>query len=72
MLSSMKTLLNPDQLRAALKDRVLSVVADRTGLHPSTLYRLANGEQPSLHTVEVLSEYLQRPASSTTKDITNG
>jgi len=70
MLSSMKTLLTPDQLRAALKDRVLSVVAERTGLHASTLYRLADGERPSLHTVEVLSEYLQRPAAKA--EATNG
>lgn len=65
-------LLTPDQIRAALSDRILSVVAERTGLHSSTLYRIADGDRPSLHTLEVLSAYLQRPIGETIEAVDNG
>jgi len=71
-MSSMKPLLTPDQVRQALSDRVLSVVAERTGLHKSTIYRLADGERPSLETLEALSEYLQRPIAGTVEVVDNG
>jgi len=48
-----------DQIRAALSDRNLSTVADRTGLSADTLYRIINGEGTPLHaTLVVLSIYL--------------
>lgn len=57
-MSSMKPLMTPDQVRKSLEDRNLTIVADRTGLHVSTLYRLRDGEPCSLRTLQVLSEYL--------------
>lgn len=65
----MKQLMTPDQVRQALTDRNLTIVAERTKLHASTLYRLRDGEPCSLRTLEVLSEYLQAPAS---KAVRNG
>lgn len=68
----MKTLFTPDQVRHALSDRNLSVVAERTGLHASTLYRLMDGDRPSLQTLETLSAYLQRPVSDVIEVVDNG
>lgn len=65
-------LLTPDQIRQALTDRILSVVAERTGLHASTLYRIADGDRPSLHTLETLSAYLQRPITEVIEAVDNG
>jgi DNA-binding phage protein len=54
-----KKTMTPDQIRAALSDRNLSTVAERTGLSADTLYRIANGEGTPTHaTLVVLSIYL--------------
>jgi len=49
-----------DDIRSALKDRVILVVAERTGLHRETLYNLTNGRQKgmNLDTYTKLVEYL--------------
>ena len=38
-----------EDIRAALKDRVVSVVAERTGLHKETLYNLTNKRQKGMN-----------------------
>jgi len=50
-----------DEIRTALKDRRLSVVAEKTGLHYNTLYSLMRGENPDprLSTMQTLSDYLE-------------
>lgn len=53
------------EMRAALKDRNLLKVAEATGLHPATLYRLANGKvKPHRGTLRMLADYLQQSAPS--------
>jgi len=53
------TALSVDQIREALADRNLSVVADRTGLSTDTLYRLVAGNTTPTHaTLVVLTTYL--------------
>ena len=49
-----------EDVRDALKDRVITVVAERTGLHRETLYNLTNGRQKgmNLDTYTKLVEYL--------------
>ena len=55
-------LLSLEQIRKALEDRRLRVVARETGLHYQTLYRIVNDEtkDPVLSTVKLLSDYLTR------------
>lgn len=50
-----------DQIRLALADRKLTVVAEKTGLHYNTLYSLMRGENPDprLSTIKTLSDYLE-------------
>jgi len=48
-----------DQIRHALKDRNLTVVAKAVGLNKHTLYRLMTGTvNPSPHTVQIVHAYL--------------
>lgn len=51
-----------EQIREALRDRTITVVARATGLHENTIYRIASGQNtnPSLRTLTILSEYLSR------------
>jgi DNA-binding phage protein len=55
-------LLSLEQIKKALEDRRLRVVARETGLHYQTLYRIVNDEtkDPVLSTVKLLSDYLTR------------
>jgi hypothetical protein len=55
-------LLSLEQIRAALADRKISAVAAATGLHANTLHQLKKGLNlnPSLRTVTILSDYLNR------------
>lgn len=56
--------MTADQIRAALRDRNLKVVAEATGLSPGTLYRLVRGaKRPHRATLAVLEAYLTRPAN---------
>jgi hypothetical protein len=49
-----------DDIRKALEDRQLLVVAERTGLHSNTLYKIMNYPQKSisLETYQKLVDYL--------------
>lgn len=65
-------MLDLEQIRSKLKDRRITAVAEATGLHQATVYRVVWGEQvPSYETVKVLSDYLLgegRFASAKAKD----
>ena len=52
-----------EEIRAALKDRNLTIVSEFTGLNPHTIYRLVNGKvRPNQSTMNLLSLYLQGQA----------
>ena len=53
--------LDLEAIRERLEDRNLTVVAERTGLHYNTVWKIATGValNPSLNTVKALSEYLR-------------
>jgi DNA-binding phage protein len=54
-----KKTLTLEQVRAALSDRNLKTVAERTGLAADTLYRIMHGHgEPTHATLVVLSIYL--------------
>lgn len=48
-----------EEIRQALNDRKLTAVADATGLHYQTVWRVANGSGASYDTIKTLSDYLQ-------------
>ena len=50
-----------NEIRAKLKDRRLTVVAEQTGLHYNTVWRIATGRNsdPSYGVVKRLAEYLE-------------
>lgn len=50
-----------EEVRERLKDRKIRVVAKSIGVHPMTLYRLANNEQydPKASMLEKLTEYFK-------------
>lgn len=51
--------MTEDQIRSALMDRKLSVVAERTKLSVNTLHRIIRGEvKPHRATLAILSLYL--------------
>lgn len=54
-------MLNPEQIKEKLKDRVVSVVAEETGLHPNTVRKLkeGKGKSPEYETVKKLSDYFE-------------
>jgi transcriptional regulator with XRE-family HTH domain len=49
-----------DWIRSALADRRVSIVSERTGLHPNTIARIRDGknENPTLETLNKLATYL--------------
>lgn len=49
-----------EDIRSALADRVISVVAEKTGLHRETLYNIVNKRQEGMNfrTYTLLVEYL--------------
>lgn len=49
-----------DQIRSALDDRILYVVADRTGIHRNTIAKIKNGkiENPTYCVMKKISDYL--------------
>ena len=60
-------MLTLKEIRSALGDRRLDVVAEATGLHPNSIARIRDGknENPRHETIEALSRYLTqtvRPA----------
>lgn len=52
-------MLTIEEIRRALADRKLTAVADATGLHYQTVWRVANGNGASYDTIKALSDYLQ-------------
>jgi transcriptional regulator with XRE-family HTH domain len=54
-------LLSVEEIRRALRDRRLRVVARATGLHYNTLWRLREGRggAPKLEVLEKLTRYLR-------------
>jgi len=58
----MAKLMTPEEITAALEDRVIKVVAERTGLTQVTVWRMRKGETktPKQSTIEILSNYLRQ------------
>jgi DNA-binding Xre family transcriptional regulator len=54
-------MLSPEEIKEKLKDRVVKVVAEETGLHENTVRKMKKGafETPEYETVRRLSEYLE-------------
>lgn len=51
--------MNLQEIRAALKDRVVARVSQATGLNPHTIYRIQHGKtKPNRTTIKILSDYL--------------
>lgn len=50
-----------DEIRHALQDRNLSIVAQKTGLHYQTIWRIARGARPDFtyDTIRRVSEYIE-------------
>jgi len=59
-------MLTLELIRAQLQDRRLTVIAERTGLHPNTLRDIRNNEgcNPSHRVLAALSEYIKSSAQS--------
>ena len=52
-----------EQIKKRLADANLKRVAENSGVHPATVYRLMEGEsKPLYETVKALSDYLTRQA----------
>ncbi len=54
-------MLTPEEIQEQMKDRLPKVVAEKTGLHFNTVYKLKNGtaKAPSYETMKIISDYLQ-------------
>ena len=49
-----------NQVRYALRDRIIAKVAEETGLNPHTIYRIKQGKtNPNKSTLKLLSNYLK-------------
>lgn len=59
-------MLTLELIRAQLQDRRLTVIAERTGLHPNTLRDIRNNEgcNPSHRVLSALSEYIKNSAQA--------
>ena len=59
-------MLTLEQIRDQLQDRRLTIVAERTKLHPNTLRDIRNNPQcnPSHRVLSALSEYLTSSAQA--------
>ena len=53
-----------DQIREALDDRILYVVAERTGIHRNTISAIKSGkiENPTYYVLKKISDYLSGQA----------
>ena len=56
-----RTMMDLQQIRDALADRRLDIVAKATGLHPNSVGRIRDGRNlnPKASTLEALSRYLE-------------
>ena len=52
-------MLTLDKIKELLKDCNLSAVAQSIQVHPNTLYRLMDGQEPKYTTVKTLSDYFE-------------
>ena len=53
-------IMNLDQVRHALRDRIIAKVAEATGLNPHTIYRIKqNKTNPNKSTLKLLAHYLE-------------
>lgn len=59
MSATKPKMLTPEQAREKLKDRKLSYVAEKCGSTYMSLNRLMKGKNPSIVTLEKLSEYFK-------------
>lgn len=59
-----------DQIRDALDDRILGVVAERTKLHRNTIASIKSGkiENPTYYALKKLSDYLEGRSKSAGPD----
>lgn len=50
-----------DEIRRSLDDRILNVVAEKTGLHRNTIAAIKSGkiENPTYYALKKLSDYLE-------------
>ena len=50
-----------DQIKASLDDRILNVVAEKTGVHRNTIANIKSGkiENPTYYVMRKLSDYLE-------------
>lgn len=49
-----------DEIKNSLKDRIVSKVAEATGLNPHTIYRIQKGKhKPNVGTMKLLARYLK-------------
>jgi len=57
-------MLTLDQIKKLLKDRRLSIIEEKTGIHRNTLALIRDGvtENPEYSTIEKLSEYFSQHA----------
>lgn len=52
-------MLTLDRIKDLLKDCNLRAVAQSIHVHPNTLYRLMDGQEPKYTTVKALSDYFE-------------
>ena len=48
-----------EEIREALEDRVISIVAEKVGIHRETLYRIMRGGGANYSTIEKLTKYFR-------------
>lgn len=52
-------MLTLEKIKQLLSEANLSAVAQSAGVHPNTLYRLMDGQEPKYSTVKSLSDYFE-------------
>ena len=60
LITRVLTMMTVEEIKLHLADANLKRVAERAGIHPSTVYRFVNPDsKPSYETVKLLSDYLE-------------
>lgn len=54
-------MLSPEEIKKKLQDRNFNVIAEATGLHYNTVYKMAklDFKKPSHETIKALSDYFE-------------
>jgi DNA-binding phage protein len=61
-------MLTVEQIKASLVDANLKRVAEKSGVHPATIYRfMQQDSKPLYETVKALSDYLESKADATSE-----